>query len=60
MAAERKILHWIIVAALSLIWGTSYILMKRGLESFTSIQIGSLRILITFLCLLPIAIRNLS
>jgi drug/metabolite transporter (DMT)-like permease len=59
MAAERKILHWIIVAALSLIWGTSYILMKRGLESFTSIQIGSLRILITFVCLLPVALRNL-
>ncbi len=59
MAEERKILHWIIVVLLSLIWGTSYILMKRGLESFTSIQIGSLRILITFLCLLPIALRNL-
>jgi drug/metabolite transporter (DMT)-like permease len=59
MAEERKILHWIIVVLLSLIWGTSYILMKRGLESFTSLQIGSLRILITFLCLLPIALHNL-
>ncbi len=59
MPEERKILHWIIVVLLSLIWGTSYILMKRGLESFTSIQIGSLRILITFLCLLPIALHNL-
>lgn len=59
MAEQRKTLHWIIVVLLSLIWGTSYILMKRGLETFTSIQIGSLRILITFLCLLPIALRNL-
>jgi drug/metabolite transporter (DMT)-like permease len=59
MTEEKKILHWIIVVLLSLIWGTSYILMKRGLESFTSIQIGSLRIMITFLCLLPIALRNL-
>jgi len=33
--------------------------MKKGLESFSSFQIGSLRIFITFLCLLPIAIRNL-
>ena len=59
MAEERKFWHWIIVAVLSLIWGTSYILMKKGLESFSSLQIGSLRILITFICLLPIAIRNL-
>jgi drug/metabolite transporter (DMT)-like permease len=59
MNEERKLSHWIVVAILSLIWGTSYILMKKGLESFTSIQIGSMRILITFLCLLPIALRNL-
>lgn len=34
--------------------------MKKGLESFSVYQVGSLRILITFLCLLPIAIRNLK
>ena len=45
---------------LSLIWGTSYILMKKGLESFSSMQVGSLRITITFLCLLPTALRNLK
>ena len=59
MAEKRKIWHWIVLAILSLIWGTSYILMKKGLESFSSLQVGSLRILITFICLLPIAIRNL-
>lgn len=59
MTEERKIWHWIIVVILSLIWGTSYIFMKKGLESFSSLQIGSLRILITFICLLPIALRNL-
>lgn len=59
MTGERKIWHWIVLAILSLIWGTSYILMKKGLESFSALQIGTLRILITFLCLLPTAIRNL-
>jgi drug/metabolite transporter (DMT)-like permease len=59
MTEERKLWHWIVVAILSLIWGTSYIMMKKGLESFSTLQIGSLRILITFICLLPIAIRNL-
>jgi drug/metabolite transporter (DMT)-like permease len=59
MTEKRKIWHWIVLAILSLIWGTSYILMKKGLESFSSYQLGSLRILITFLCLLPTAVRNL-
>lgn len=59
MTAGRKIWHWLAIVLLSLIWGTSYILMKKGLESFSSVQIGSLRILITFLCLLPISIRNI-
>lgn len=60
MTANRKIWHWLVIILLSMIWGTSYILMKRGLESFSSLQIGSLRIFITFLCLLPVAIRNLN
>ncbi len=59
MQGQRKIWHWVIVALLSLIWGTSYILMKKGLESFSTYQIGSLRIIISFLCLLPVALRNL-
>jgi drug/metabolite transporter (DMT)-like permease len=59
MTEKRKLWHWLVLALLSLIWGTSYILMKKGLESFSAIQVGSLRILITFFCLLPIALRNL-
>lgn len=59
MKRERKILPWIVIAALSAIWGTSYILMKRGLESFSSVQVGALRILISSLFLLPVAIKNL-
>jgi len=59
MAEKRKIWHWLVLAALSLIWGTSYILMKKGLESFSPLQVGALRILITTMCLLPVAIRNL-
>ena len=33
--------------------------MKRGLESFSAYQVGALRIIISFLCLLPVAISNL-
>lgn len=59
MKKQGKIWHWLVVALLSLIWGTSYILMKKGLRSFSTYQMASLRILISFVCLLPIALRNL-
>lgn len=60
MTEKRKTWHWLVLALLSIIWGTSYILMKKGLESFSSAQVGSLRILITFLCLLPVAVKNIK
>lgn len=59
MAEKRKIWHWLALLILSLIWGTSYILMKKGLESFSPLQVGALRIVITFLCLLPIALKHI-
>ncbi len=60
MHGHRKIWHWMVLATLSLIWGTSYILMKKGLESFSTFQIGSLRVLITALVLMPVAVRSLK
>ncbi len=60
MNTKGKIWHWLAVVLLSLIWGTSYILMKKGLRSFSAYQLASLRILISFICLLPVALRNLS
>src|SRR5664279_2731351 len=59
MTEKRKIWHWLALAILSLIWGTSYILMKKGLESFSPLQVGSLRIVITFVCLLPVALKHI-
>jgi len=60
MNKKSKILHWLAVVLLSLIWGTSYILMKKGLRSFSAYQLASLRMLISFICLLPVALRSLS
>jgi drug/metabolite transporter (DMT)-like permease len=59
MQEHRKVWHWLVLALLSIIWGTSYILMKKGLESFSTYQVASLRVLITTIALLPFAIRNL-
>jgi len=54
-----KLINWSILILLSLIWGTSFILMKKGLRSFDSLQIASLRIFISYIFLLPVAIANI-
>lgn len=59
MTEKRKIWLLLILSVISLISGPSYKLMKKGLESFSSLQVRSLRILITFLCLLQVALMNL-
>lgn len=60
MNSKSKPWHWLAVALLSLIWGSSYILMKKGLRSFSPYQLASLRILISFICLIPFALRSFS
>ena len=36
---------WFYLAILSLIWGSSFILIKKGLVGLTSFQVASLRII---------------
>jgi len=43
-----------------LVWGSSFILIKRSLEYFSATEVGLLRVVITFLFLLPIALIKLS
>lgn len=45
---------------LALIWGSSFILMKKGLLSFTDIQVASFRIFISFVLLLPLTISRIK
>ena len=54
---EPSAQNWVVLIFLSLVWGSSFILMKKGLVSFTGVQVGSLRISIAFLLFLPYAIR---
>ncbi len=54
---SNKAFNWIIFIALSVIWGSSFILMKEGLVSLTAFQVASLRIISSGLVLLPLAIR---
>jgi len=55
-----KNLKWIILIVLSLIWGSSFILMKRGMEAFTSEQVAALRIGLAYIFLLPFLIKYYS
>jgi drug/metabolite transporter (DMT)-like permease len=55
---NTKALNWIILIALALTWGSSFILMKRGLEVFSSDEVAALRIFIAFLFLSPLLIKH--
>lgn len=57
---NQRLLSWIILVGLVLTWGSSFILIKRGLEVFSAVEVGALRVSITFLFLLPLAIKQLN
>ncbi|GMN09775.1 DMT family transporter [Croceitalea sp. MTPC9] len=50
---------WFYLIVLSFIWGTSYILIKKGLEGFTPIQLGSVRVVIAGFLLFMIGFKSL-
>ena len=44
---------------LSIIWGSSFILMKEGLKGFSPLQLALIRMSVAALCFLPFALRHL-
>lgn len=52
-------LKWLLMAAVSLIWGSSFILIKRGLVALSAVELGALRMLCAGLFLLVIGFRNI-
>jgi drug/metabolite transporter (DMT)-like permease len=51
---------WVYLLVLSLIWGSSFILMKKSLIGLTALQMGSLRILITGFILIGVGFKSLK
>ena len=49
--------QYIMLLVLAFIWGSSFVLMKKGLQSFSANQVAGLRIFITFLLFLPFTFR---
>lgn len=61
--SENSLKNWALLAILTLIWGTSFILIKRGLEVFSPGEVGAYRMVAAAMLLLPLSlpkIKNLS
>ena len=55
-----KLNKWFYLAALSFIWGSSFILIKKGLVGLTAIELGSIRIIISAFVLVPFTFKRLK
>ncbi len=55
MTQDNKpvLIDWLALVLLMLVWGSSFILIKRGLVSFSSFEVGALRVGISFMVLFP-------
>jgi drug/metabolite transporter (DMT)-like permease len=56
---NELIVSWGLLIILSLIWGSSFILIKKGLVVLSAGEVGALRIVSASLFLLPLAIKKL-
>lgn len=58
MNTEKQ--KWILLIALSVIWGSSFILIKKSLQHFNPYEVGALRVLISGIVLMPYAITKIK
>jgi len=52
-------LKWVYLIILSLVWGSSFILIKKGLVGLTDYQLGSLRIVLTSIFLFSVGFKSI-
>jgi drug/metabolite transporter (DMT)-like permease len=57
--AANKLINWCLFLLLTIIWGSSFILMKHSKEELTASQIAALRIFSAGIVLLPFSIFHL-
>lgn len=62
MSQQDRVLPmaWVLLAILTLMWGSSFILIKRGLEVFSAGEVGGLRMLAASLVMTPIALQRIK
>ncbi|MDT0643112.1 DMT family transporter [Zunongwangia sp. F363] len=54
-----KNLKWIYLILLSLVWGSSFILIKKGLVGLSALQVGSFRIIFAALFLILVGFKSI-
>jgi drug/metabolite transporter (DMT)-like permease len=57
---EHKWIQWVWLIALAFIWGSSFILIKHGLEVYNPPQVAAYRMFFAGIVLLPLAYKNLK
>ncbi|NQZ75227.1 MAG: DMT family transporter [Ekhidna sp.] len=57
---KSPLIAWVLLVILAFIWGSSFILIKKGLVSLEPAEVGSLRIVAASLFLLPFALKRVS
>lgn len=60
MPEKISIKSWVLLVTLSLIWGSSFILIKKSLIGLSATEVGALRIFSAGLVMLPIAIKRIG
>jgi len=60
MTFDNKIWKWIVLVFLAFIWGTSFILMKKGLQSYSPTQVAEFRMFFTFVFFIPLIIKKIK
>ena len=59
-ATEKSLLNWVLLLVLTVIWGSSFILIKRGLEVFTPGEVGAYRMVAAASLLLPLSLPRIK
>lgn len=58
--SPHNLTNWLLLVSLTLIWGTSYILIKKGLVAFSAVELVFLRISLSFLFSVPFVPKALK
>ncbi len=57
---QTNTLKWLFLTVLALIWGSSFILIKKGLVGLSPMQLGSLRIIFSAIFLIIIGFKSVT
>ncbi len=58
MDLNKPVFQWLWLITLAFIWGSSFILIKKGLQSYTPVQVAAYRMFFASVVLLPISLKH--